>query len=160
RSMGRKEKALGVSEDATDEQIDRAGEQRELGAHIMAETGTNDPAAARGKVASWKEQAAETQQLRAELLRLAHVCETGELASYLPGTIGKKITPAQAWAKDSDGMPVAGTPAERWTKMGLAEAKAFIAESPDLALTVEGDGKKPKAVEGDTSSLDAHEIAW
>lgn len=148
KSMGTKERqALGVSEEATDQDIERAGEERELGAWAVKLTEADSPAGARGKIQAWKEGAAETAELRVKLDAAEAANEKGELSAFLLSKVGKKLTPAQAWAKDDDGLPQAGEPHPRWTKMGLAEAQAFIEESPSLKLSTD-DPETPKTDDG------------
>lgn len=140
QAMGKIERdALGVSEDATEEQIARAGEERELGAFVLELADSDDPATARGRLASWKSSAAETAKLRAERDEANQARERSELSTYLHAQVGKKLYPAQAWAQ-TDGVPVAGEPHARWVKMGHGETKAFVDELPPLAITVDNGG--------------------
>lgn len=66
-----------------------------------------------------------------------------ELRAYLHSQIGVKLTPAQAWAQDDDGMTVAGTPHDRWRSLGLEATREFVSRSPELGLMVGSSSSRP-----------------
>jgi len=146
---------LGLDESATDEQIEKAAERFKLGAHALELTGAGDSATARGKLAAWKESAEQVPALKKKLEAVEADKSKGEISSFLLSQIGKKLTPAAAWAKDGDGLPIAGQPADRWVRMGIDEARAFVGELPGLGLL---DNNEHEETEADgTDSLSEFE---
>lgn len=119
--------ALNLDENASDADIARVASEVDVGRRVLALTGAPAADEAVATVEAYKQshEAAEHERaaLRAEREKL-DAAERVKLLTQLV-TAGWE-TPATAWAKDEDGLPIPGTPAPEWqaTPIGALRARA------------------------------------
>lgn len=118
-------KALGLTPEASATDIDRVAQDATLGAMVRELTARDDHTEALSVIEAMKTSHESAEQERAALQKEKAKLEADERVKLLTGLIASGWeTPATAWAQDSDGMPVVGTPAETWASMPIGALRA------------------------------------
>lgn len=137
RDMNREQKsraiwaALKVSEDATEEQLDRALAAVlpaiDLAQAVVELTGEQSHVGARAKVTAWRDSHASAERERAELAAEKKKMEDGKRVEILQRAIQAGwSTPGAAWEKDQAGLPMPGHPAAAWMAMPIDAMSAYF----------------------------------
>jgi signal peptide peptidase SppA len=112
--------ALGLTEEATDAEIEQAAGLVKLGTAVQQRTGTKSGDEALATVDAWRDShlAAETE--RAELAKSREAMEADERVKLLRQLISAgHETPGLAWAQDAEGMPIPGEPSAHWKSVSI-----------------------------------------
>lgn len=151
--------ALGLTEEATDEQIAVAARVFELGKGMLARTGESNPDAAAARVGAWHKSHEVAETERAALAAERTKLESDERVKLFTKqiTAGWR-TPGTTWAQDADGMPIAG---KLLPHLAATPIEAVRAETETLCATPRaiGGGEKKPAETAGAHGLTEREIA-
>jgi ClpP class serine protease len=124
---------LGLEDDASDAEamasVKARGAKGDFADAVIKLTGADDQDTAMGRLEAWRENASAA----AELADLRQQRARDAVASRLDAAIRNgKMTPAEAWAQDVDGAPMAGTPDGRWSSWSDAQLSEYVELRPQL----------------------------
>jgi ClpP class serine protease len=152
--------ALGLTEEATDEQIAQAAQLTKLGQDVQTLTGKGDPSEALATVSAYQESHNKAAEERAALVKEREALEAKEMAEDALRLLKAGWeTPATAWEMDEEGKPVAGKLSANLKAMG---AKALKARADTLCAQPRGHATpkaEPAPADGvQTFIVDGHRV--